>query len=93
MEIKSLKGEMGAVVMTPDEFEWAVSVTSDMVGVLNLRMEGHTVDEAVVLTSLFLANMSRWFQKTFSMYSQELTTEEEWADLVCNQAKGFLKQL
>lgn len=94
MKIESKSPTTAIVTMTGEEYERLASITQELVDVMNKRYEGHTLNEIVLQTSFFIANMSRWFSQQFSdSDGNQIMSEQEWSDLLSQQAKSLLDKL
>lgn len=81
------------ISFTIQEMQKMQSVTQEMVDLLNKRFDGCELSQILVYIGFFTANMARWFSQNLVDKDGRIMSEDEFADVICNQTKCFLHQI
>lgn len=93
MVITPKSDDKADILFTPIEMEKMMSVTSEIVELLNRRYDGCPLTQLLVYIGFFTGNMARWFSQNVVDKDGTILSEEQFADLICNQAKSFMQQM
>lgn len=93
MQITSKGNDKADISFTHEEMGRFLSITQEVVNLLNKRFEGYPVSQLMVFTGFLTANMARWFSQSVVHNDGRILSEDEFADVICNQAKSFLHQI